>query len=111
MAAIGINRVSFGPFIFRSCLRKFADIADALSRSAGYIAAVGQETLDIELSVDLASGRIVRATLDNPVETVVRDCADPGLTDCGEPRRRRILRRVECCRPIDRAKGGAPMFR
>ena len=36
MAAIGINRVSFGPFIFRSCLRKFADIAEALSRSAGY---------------------------------------------------------------------------
>ena len=36
LAAIGINRVSFGPFIFRSCLRKFADIADALSRSAGY---------------------------------------------------------------------------
>ena len=36
MAAIGINRVSFGPFIFRSCLRKFADIADTLSRSAGY---------------------------------------------------------------------------
>ena len=36
MAAIGIDRVSFGPFIFRSCLRKFADIADALSRSAGY---------------------------------------------------------------------------
>ena len=36
MAAIGINRVSFGPFIFRSCLQKFADIADALSRSAGY---------------------------------------------------------------------------
>ena len=36
MAAIGINRVSFGPFIFRSCLRKFADIADALFRSPGY---------------------------------------------------------------------------
>ena len=36
MAAIGINRVSFGPFIFRSCLRKFADIADALARSEGY---------------------------------------------------------------------------
>ena len=36
MAAIGINRVSFGPFIFRSCLRKFADIADALSRSEDY---------------------------------------------------------------------------
>ena len=36
MAAIGINRVSFGPFIFRSCLRKFVDIAEALSQSAGY---------------------------------------------------------------------------
>lgn len=36
MAEIGINRVSFGPFIFRSCLRRFADIADALSRFDGY---------------------------------------------------------------------------
>ena len=36
MAAIGINRVSFGPYIFRSCLRKFADIADALARSESY---------------------------------------------------------------------------
>ena len=36
MAEIGINRVSFGPFIFRSCLRRFADIADELSRFDGY---------------------------------------------------------------------------
>jgi 2-methylisocitrate lyase-like PEP mutase family enzyme len=36
MAAIGINRVSFGPFIFRSCLRKFSDIASALARLEGY---------------------------------------------------------------------------
>ena len=63
--------------------------------SSGYVAAVGKETFDVELSVDLASGRIVRAAMDNPVETVVRDCADIGLTECGEPRRRRILRRVE----------------
>ena len=61
----------------------------------GYVAAVGKETFDVELIVDLASGRIVRAAMDNPVETVVRDCADIGLTECGEPRRRRILRRVE----------------
>lgn len=27
---IGVNRVSFGPFIYRSCLRRFADIADRL---------------------------------------------------------------------------------
>jgi 2-methylisocitrate lyase-like PEP mutase family enzyme len=36
MSATGVNRVSFGPFIFRSCLRKFADIADALARSQGF---------------------------------------------------------------------------
>ena len=63
--------------------------------SGRYIAAVGQETFDVELTVELTSGRIVSATLDNSVDTVVRDCADAGLTDCGEPRRRRILRRVE----------------
>ena len=33
---IGINRVSFGPFIFRSCLKKFADIADALIEGEDY---------------------------------------------------------------------------
>ncbi len=36
MAVIGINRVSFGPFIFRSCLRKFVDIVDALAQSGGF---------------------------------------------------------------------------
>ena len=60
-----------------------------------YVAAVGQETFDVELSISLESGRILRATTVNPVETVVRDCADIELADCGEPRRRRIFRRVE----------------
>ena len=60
-----------------------------------YIAAVGQETFDVELTVELASGQIVRATMDNPVETIVRDCTDAALTHCGESRRRRIHRRVE----------------
>jgi 2-methylisocitrate lyase-like PEP mutase family enzyme len=36
MARIGINRVTFGPFLFRSCLRKFADIADDLAAMGGY---------------------------------------------------------------------------
>jgi 2-methylisocitrate lyase-like PEP mutase family enzyme len=30
LRAIGVNRVSFGPYVFRSLLRKFSDIADAL---------------------------------------------------------------------------------
>jgi 2-methylisocitrate lyase-like PEP mutase family enzyme len=33
---IGINRVSFGPFIFRSCLKKFMDIIEALQEHTGY---------------------------------------------------------------------------
>lgn len=33
---IGINRVSFGPFIFRACLKKFADIVDELSVLGNY---------------------------------------------------------------------------
>lgn len=33
---MGVNRVSFGPFIFRSCLRKFADIADVLPTTGDY---------------------------------------------------------------------------
>jgi len=30
LESIGVNRVSFGPFVFRSCLRTFVDIAEAL---------------------------------------------------------------------------------
>lgn len=36
LQGIGINRVSFGPFIFRSCLKKFADIADELASLGSY---------------------------------------------------------------------------
>jgi 2-methylisocitrate lyase-like PEP mutase family enzyme len=33
---IGINRVSFGPFVFRSCLRKFVDIVEGLGADGDY---------------------------------------------------------------------------
>jgi 2-methylisocitrate lyase-like PEP mutase family enzyme len=33
---IGINRVSFGPFVFRSCLRKFVDIVEGLVADDDY---------------------------------------------------------------------------
>jgi len=33
MRDVGVNRVSFGPYIFRSCTRKFAEIADILLTS------------------------------------------------------------------------------
>jgi 2-methylisocitrate lyase-like PEP mutase family enzyme len=33
---IGVNRVSFGPFVFRSCLRKFVDIVEGLRADGDY---------------------------------------------------------------------------
>jgi 2-methylisocitrate lyase-like PEP mutase family enzyme len=36
MRGIGVNRVSFGPYLFRSCTRKFADIADVLLTTGDY---------------------------------------------------------------------------
>jgi 2-methylisocitrate lyase-like PEP mutase family enzyme len=36
LQAIGINRISFGPFVFRSCLKKFIDITQALKIKGGY---------------------------------------------------------------------------
>jgi 2-methylisocitrate lyase-like PEP mutase family enzyme len=33
---IGINRVSFGPFVFRSCLRKFLEIVEELHTNSDY---------------------------------------------------------------------------
>ena len=62
--------------------------------SGAYRAAVGRETFDVELTVDLGDGRIRSATMVNPVDVLERMCSDEALTSCGEPRRYRILRRV-----------------
>lgn len=36
LRSIGVNRVSFGPFIFRSCLHKFEQIAEVLVTTGDY---------------------------------------------------------------------------
>ncbi len=36
LESIGVNRVSFGPFVFRACIRKFVDIADTLMTRGDY---------------------------------------------------------------------------
>jgi 2-methylisocitrate lyase-like PEP mutase family enzyme len=38
LQAIGVNRVSFGPFIFRSCLRKLSEITGQLKATGEYAA-------------------------------------------------------------------------
>jgi hypothetical protein len=58
------------------------------------MAGVGQETLDVEIKVALATGRILSATMDNPVEVMERACNDAALTDCGNPQRYSIRRQI-----------------
>lgn len=60
-----------------------------------YIAAIGNEIFTVELKLSLDDGRILYATLDNPVEVRERECTDAELTQCGDPVRYRILRKIE----------------
>lgn len=60
-----------------------------------YIAAIGKETFTAEIKLSLEDGRILHATLDNPVEVRERECSDAALTQCGDAVRYRILRKVE----------------
>jgi hypothetical protein len=59
-----------------------------------YVAGVGQETFDVEIKVALATGRILSATMDNPVEVMERACNDVALADCGSPERYSIRRQI-----------------
>jgi hypothetical protein len=60
-----------------------------------FVASVGEEMFDVRIAVSLDDGKILSATMENPVETIERDCKDAALTDCGEPRHHRIERHVE----------------
>lgn len=60
-----------------------------------YIAAVGKETFDVEIKLSLANGKILGATMDNPIEVSERKCADRDLTRCSEARRYQIRRQIE----------------
>ncbi len=63
--------------------------------AGAYIGRVGKETFDVELTIRLRSGEILSATMDNLVEAVARECTDAALSDCGEPRTDRTVRRIE----------------
>jgi hypothetical protein len=60
-----------------------------------YIAEVGQETFEVKIVLDLTDGKILSASLQNPVEVLKRECADAELTKCGEGARSRTFRKVE----------------
>ncbi len=63
--------------------------------SGKYLAEVGKETFDVEITTSLADGRILSATMDNPVTVLARECSDSGLTQCGEPEHYQIIRQIE----------------
>lgn len=60
-----------------------------------FSAQVGKETFVATIKVSLDDGRILSATLYNPVEVLERICSDAELASCGEPARFQILRQVE----------------
>ena len=62
---------------------------------ARYIASVGKETFDAQIRLSVATGKIVSAGLENPVEVFERECKDEALTQCGEGVRYQILRRIQ----------------
>lgn len=60
-----------------------------------FTAEVGQEFFEVEILLDLRDGKILRATMDNPIEVLRHLCADATLTPRGEGDRYRIFRRIE----------------
>ena len=60
-----------------------------------YEAGVGKETFDVTIIVSTADGKILSATMDNPVVTSSRLCDDAALTKCGVAQPHTIHRHVE----------------
>jgi hypothetical protein len=60
-----------------------------------YIAEIGKETFEARIKVNLPDGKILSATMDNPVVVLTRECADVALTNCGEGKQHLIRRQIE----------------
>jgi hypothetical protein len=65
------------------------------SQDGKYLAEIGKETFDVQMTIDRRDGKILSATMDNPVVALSRTCADAELTNCGEPERYTIRRQIE----------------
>jgi hypothetical protein len=64
------------------------------AENGSYHAEVGKETFDVEMIMNLADGRILSASMDNPVVVMARDCTDTALTQCGDVVRYEIRRQI-----------------
>jgi len=59
-----------------------------------FSAEVGKETFDVRLKVT-KNGKLLSATMENPVEVLARDCTDAELRRCGDSVRYQIKRQIE----------------
>ncbi len=60
----------------------------------GFSAETGRETFDVRLVVDTRDGRMLSATMHNPVVFRVRRCTDRDLAQCGPEEPKTIVREV-----------------
>ena len=65
------------------------------TKDGKYSAGVGKETFDVEIKLSLTDGKILSASMDNPVETIERECEDAAATKCGDPKPHLIRRQIE----------------
>jgi len=65
------------------------------TKEGKYEAGVGKETFDVTLTVSTADGRILSATMENPVVTSMRECDDAALTKCRAAQPHTIHRHIE----------------
>jgi hypothetical protein len=65
------------------------------TKDGKYEAGVGKEIFDVTIIVSTVDGRILSATMDNPVVMSGRECEDAALTKCGAAKPHTIHRNIE----------------
>jgi hypothetical protein len=65
------------------------------TKEGKYEAGVGKETFDVKIIVSTVDGKILSASMENPVVTISRECNDAALAECGAAQKHTIHRHVE----------------
>ena len=60
-----------------------------------FLGAVGQESFTDELTISLVDGKILSASMDNTVKTIMRTCSDEALTQCDPAQPHDIVRKIQ----------------
>jgi hypothetical protein len=65
------------------------------TKEGKYEAGAGKETFDVTITVSTVDGKILSASMDNPVVMSGRECEDAALTKCGTAKPQTIHRNIE----------------